>query len=215
MPESTEQDMPVNELAVVDLVKTIRARDGLSLEALGRLMGVSYVTVSHWQSGKRVPQARHLRRLRELAKNETNDTAFTGNRVLCISPLPDAAALLAQMARDASAVLGLDIDVHHETDGMRALVQLGALKPAIVFVTYPMANLNVLQLIEGHCDVAGVDVDLFVLVTESRGSHPAVNIKKRNVVSVSTPITLAAVGAALRHSALAKPAVAAHSAAEK
>lgn len=67
----TEASLSVNDMTVSDLVKTIRERDGLSLEALGRAMGVSYVTVSHWQAGRRVPQARHLRRLRELAKNET------------------------------------------------------------------------------------------------------------------------------------------------
>ena len=78
----TEVSVAINDMTVSDLVKTIRERDGLSLEALGRAMGVSYVTVSHWQAGRRVPQARHLRRLRELAKIETVAESQADNRVL-------------------------------------------------------------------------------------------------------------------------------------
>lgn len=190
----------VSELSVAELVKTIRERDGLSLEGLGRLMGVSYVTVSHWQSGRRVPQARHLRRLRELARNDIQDVATHDRHVLVVAPKADAAAVLAQMVRDAAAVLGIDVEVNAESDGMRALVKIGALKPAVVFVAYPMPHLDVPHLLDGATELPGADVQLFVVLSDGKTAAPVV--AKDNVLLLTTPITLGSIGEALRTSGI-------------
>lgn len=193
----------VSDLSVSQLVKTIRERDGLSLEGLGRLMGVSYVTVSHWQSGRRVPQARHLRRLRELARNDIQDVATHDQHVLVVAPKADAAAVLAHMVRDAAAVLGVEVNVNAESDGMRALVKIGALKPAVVFVAYPMPQLDVTHLLDGVTDVTGAHVDLFVVLSDGKTPVPVAG--KDNVLMLTTPITLGSIGEALRTSGIASP----------
>lgn len=190
-------------MTVPQLVRTIRERDGLSLEGLGRILGVSYVTVSHWQSGRRVPQARHLRRLRELANSDMPTANLTQNQILVIAPKADAAAVLAQMVRDAAAVLGVDADVSSESDGMRALVKVGALKPSVLFVAYPIANFDLTHFLDGACDAAGSNVDLFVLIGD--GKTPAPSTDNQNVFTLTTPITLGSIGEALRHARVNAP----------
>lgn len=193
----------VTAMSVADLVKTIRERDGLSLEALGRALGVSYVTVSHWQAGRRLPQARHLRQLRDLAARDAHNPVAPENRVLVVHPIADTAAMLAQMVRDVGAVLGLQLQVYHEADSMRALIQLGALKPAVMFVQYPMPAINVMQLIDGDGEVEGVMVGLYVLLTESAtATDSSLPVNLPNAASLTLPVSLGAIGQALRLSPL-------------
>ena len=194
------EQVSVSEMTVPKLVRIIRSRDGLSLEGLGRILGVSYVTVSHWQSGKRVPQARHLRRIRELARNDMPDVTKTQKQVLVVAPKAEAAAVLSQMVRDAAAVLGVDVNVTDESDGMKALMKVGSLNPAVMFLAYPIAGLDVTHLIDTATEGTGAAVELFVLIGDGKTAAPAP--ANAHVFNLTTPITLASIGEALRLSSL-------------
>lgn len=48
------------------LLREARLAHGYTEQGLGELLGVSHAAISHWESGKQVPQDRQLRRLSEI-----------------------------------------------------------------------------------------------------------------------------------------------------
>ena len=58
--------LPAEELAFADWMSSALRREGMTMEAAARQLGVSVKTVSRWVGGSTEPRLRDLRRIREL-----------------------------------------------------------------------------------------------------------------------------------------------------
>jgi hypothetical protein len=58
--------LPADELAFADWMSSALRREGMTMEAAARQLGVSVKTVSRWVGGSTEPRLRDLRRIREL-----------------------------------------------------------------------------------------------------------------------------------------------------
>ena len=58
--------VPPEELAFADWMSSALRREGMTMEAAARQLGVSVKTVSRWVGGSTEPRLRDLRRIREL-----------------------------------------------------------------------------------------------------------------------------------------------------
>lgn len=56
-----------------DVLREARMKSGLTAEKLGEEIGVSHVSISHWEGGRRIPGDRQLRRLASIFHLDLNN----------------------------------------------------------------------------------------------------------------------------------------------
>ena len=184
-----------------DLVSRIRTRDSLTQEGLARLVGVSFSTVNAWESGRSEPQARHRRRLEQLAAGQ--DAAESDSvTILCVDDSPFDLENLAWFVRDAAEVLGVDVTVVTESDAMRALIALGRMRPKVAFIDVVMPGLDGLALADRWSEMPELAASTLVLVTAQRDEGIDLAARERGLQVLDKPLTIGVVGAALRRAGL-------------
>jgi transcriptional regulator with XRE-family HTH domain len=55
------------------VLKESRLEKGYSESELGDMLGLSHVSISHWEGGRRIPQDRQLRRLAEILELDLDE----------------------------------------------------------------------------------------------------------------------------------------------
>ena len=184
-----------------ELVTRIRTRDNLTQEALARQLGVSFSTVNAWESGRSEPQARHRRNLERLARSapaEVDDTV----RILCVDDAPFDLENLASLVRDAAEVLGAEVTVLTEGDAMRALITLGRERPQVAFIDVVMPGLDGLELADRIAEMPELATSTLVLVTAKQDARVESTAAERGLQLLYKPLTIGAVGRALRHAGI-------------
>lgn len=196
--------MQEQERSVSELVASIRRRDGLTQEALARLLGVSFSTVNAWESGRSTPQPRHRRRLEELAADREPTTPAEPGRatILCVDDAPLDLELLTSLVRDAAAVLGVEVEVIGESDAMGALIALGRIRPRVAFLDVVMPGLDGLELADRLAEVPELAESTLVLVTARRDAEVERAAAERGLQLLDKPVSIGVVGAALRRAGL-------------
>lgn len=192
-----------------ELVAEIRSREGLTQEGLARFLGVSFSTVNAWESGRSAPQARHRRRLEQLAAND--DATGAGDVVvLCVDDPPFDLENLASLVRDAAEVLGVEVTVVSEGDAMRALIALGRLQPRVAFVAAVMPGFDGFELADRVAQLPELAACTLVLITAQRDAASHESAAQRGLQLLDKPLTIGIVGAALRRADVHADRQAAH-----
>lgn len=180
-----------------ELVAEIRTRDDLTQEGLARILGVSFSTVNAWESGRSEPQARHRRRLEQLAVS--HDAAGGGDvTILCVDDSPFDLENLTSLVRDAAEVLGVDVSIVPESDPMRALIALGHLRPRIAFIDVVMPGFDGFELADRVAQIPELSNSTLVLVSAQRDPEIDEAATRRGLQLLDKPLTIGVVGAALR-----------------
>lgn len=190
------QDRPVSEV-----VAGIRRRDNLTQEALARLLGVSFSTVNAWESGRSEPQARHRRRLEQLAA-ERDAPAPDRVTILCVDDAPFDLENLVSLVRDAAEVLGVEVEVVAERDAMGALIALGRVRPKVAFLDVVMPGLDGVELADRLAELPELSASTLVLVTVRQDDGVERAASERGLQLLYKPLTIGMVGAALRRAGL-------------
>lgn len=216
MPRSGPPSVPgpIADLPIHELVAAIRARRELTQEGLARELGVAFSTVNAWEAGRSEPQVRHRHRLRELARaidgaGVAPEVSMPPRPVLLVvddDPM-DLELLLANLG-DALGVLGVDAQVHGETDPVRALLLLGQRQPAVAFVDVYMPGLDGFELADRIDELPELQVGSLVLVTAGRSPQVERRAADRGLTVLDKPVELATLGAVLRGSEQVMAAVA-------
>lgn len=185
------------------LVAELRARSRTTQEELARRLGVSFSTVNAWEAGRSEPQPRHRRRLEQMAAEFAEDDA--GLRVLVVDDDPTDLRMLEALVADAGAVLGTPVVVTAESDAMRALITLGRLRPAVVFVDVIMPGLDGFELADRIVELAGFEVPRLVLVTAGRDPGIDEEAARRDLTVLGKPLVIGEIGAVLRDVLASRP----------
>ncbi|MFP4233691.1 MAG: response regulator [Nitriliruptoraceae bacterium] len=193
------QDRPVSEV-----VARIRRRDNLTQEALARLLGVSFSTVNAWESGRSEPQARHRRRLEQLAAAREAPDADRAS-ILCVDDSPFDLENLTSLVRDAAEVLGVEVEVVAERDAMGALIALGRVRPKVAFLDVVMPGLDGVELADRLAELPELSDSTLVLVTMRQDEQVELAAAERGLELLYKPLTIGMVGAALRRAGLLAP----------
>jgi len=61
----------VNIMNISEKIRTLRKRKGLTQEQLGDLLGVSYMTVRRWETGKTSPKIKKIKKMSEILETST------------------------------------------------------------------------------------------------------------------------------------------------
>lgn len=178
------------------LVAELRSRSRTTQEELARRLGVSFSTVNAWEAGRSEPQPRHRRRLEQMAAEFADDDA--GLKVLVVDDDPTDLRLLEALVADAGAVLGTPVVVNAESDAMRALITLGRMRPAVVFVDVIMPGLDGFELADRIVELAGFEVPRLVLVTAGRDPAIDEEAAHRDLTVLGKPLVIGEIGAVLR-----------------
>ncbi len=191
--------MQNDDLPTPELVAGIRGAARLTQEELAHRLGVAYSTVNAWEAGRSTPQPRHRRRLEELARTLAGDPP--GMCVLVVDDDETELHVIRQLVEDAGEALDLRVDVTTEDDGMRALIALGRLRPAVALVDVIMPGLDGLALADRVADLDGFSTDQLVLVTAGRDGRISAAADARGLALLEKPLTLREVGSVLRSAA--------------
>ncbi len=191
--------MQNDDLPTPELVAGIRGAARLTQEELAHRLGVAYSTVNAWEAGRSTPQPRHRRRLEELARTLGGDPP--GMCVLVVDDDETELHVIRQLVEDAGEALDLRVDVTTEDDGMRALIALGRLRPAVALVDVIMPGLDGLALADRVADLDGFSTDQLVLVTAGRDGRISAAADARGLALLEKPLTLREVGSVLRSAA--------------
>lgn len=188
--------MARSDLPTAQLVAELRARSRTTQEELARRLGVSFSTVNAWEAGRSEPQPRHRRRLEQMASGFAEDDA--GLKVLVVDDDPTDLRLIEALVADAAAVLGTAAVVVGESDAMRALITLGRMRPAVVFMDVIMPGLDGFELADRIAELGGFDGPRLVLVTAGR--DPAIDDEaaRRGLTILGKPLVIGEIGAVLR-----------------
>ena len=188
--------MARSDLPTAQLVAELRARSRTTQEELARRLGVSFSTVNAWEAGRSEPQPRHRRRLEQMASGFSEDDA--GLKVLVVDDDPTDLRLIEALVADAAAVLGTAAVVVGESDAMRALITLGRMRPAVVFMDVIMPGLDGFELADRIAELGGFDGPRLVLVTAGR--DPAIDDEaaRRGLTILGKPLVIGEIGSVLR-----------------
>jgi len=188
--------MARSDLPTAQLVAELRARSRTTQEELARRLGVSFSTVNAWEAGRSEPQPRHRRRLEQMASGFAEDDA--GLKVLVVDDDPTDLRLIEALVADAAAVLGTAAVVVGESDAMRALITLGRMRPAVVFMDVIMPGLDGFELADRIAELGGFDGPRLVLVTAGR--DPAIDDEaaRRGLTILGKPLVIGEIGSVLR-----------------
>lgn len=192
-------------LSTAQLVARLRERRALTQEGLARELGVAFSTVNAWEAGRSQPQARHRRRLQELAAE-----AFAGAPALRVLLVDDDATDLRVATRAvtaAAAELELPVEITTETDPLRALLQLGAARPALTIVDVFMPGLDGFELADRMAELDGFARHRLVLVTAGRDAAIDRAAARRGLLVLDKPLVPDVLGPLLADtlSALSEP----------
>ena len=179
-----------------ELVAGLRAHARLTQEELAHRLGVSFSTVNAWEAGRSQPQPRHRRRLESLVRELAGEPP--GLEVLVVDDDEAELRLLARLVADAADVLGLPVRVTTESDGMRALIALGRLQPAVAFVDVIMPGLDGFELADRVGELDGLAASRLVLVTAGRDPAIEAAARRRGLALLDKPLGIRGIGAVLR-----------------
>lgn len=174
------------QLSTADLVARLRERRGLTQEGLARELGVAFSTVNAWEAGRSQPQARHRRRLRELATE-----AFAGAPSLGVLLVDDDRTDLrvaTKAVTAAAAQLDLPVEITAETDPLRALLQLGSRRPALTLVDVFMPGLDGFDLADRMAELDGFARHRLVLATAGRDAEVDAAAAHRGLTVLDKPL---------------------------
>lgn len=188
--------MATEDLPTDELVAKIRADARFTQEELAHHLGVAFSTVNAWEVGRSRPRPRHRRRLEEFARELSGDTGPM--HVLVVDDDATELALLGNLVEDAGEALDLRVQVTTESDGMRGLIALGRLQPAVAFVDVIMPGLDGFALADRVSDLDGFSTGQLVLVTAGRDPRITSTAQERQLTLLEKPLTLRAVGGVLR-----------------
>lgn len=189
MSDPLQQPTPV-------LVAELRRAASMTQEELARQLGVSFSTVNAWEAGRSEPQTRHRRRLVELAASVFGDDG--GVSVLVVDDDETDRRATEAVLGDAADVLGIEVTVVGEADPVRALMQLGRLRPVLVLLDVFMPVLDGFELSDRVRGIDALESTELVFVTAGRDDALTRQADERGLTLLDKPLSARDAGRLLR-----------------
>lgn len=184
------------QLPTAALVAELRQAASLTQEELARQLGVSFSTVNAWEAGRSEPQTRHRRRLMELASSVFADEDSIS--VLIVDDDETDRRLAETVIADAADVLGIEVSVVGESDPVRALMQLGRLRPVLALLDVFMPVLDGFELADRVRGIEALNATELVFVTAGRDEVLAQQADERGLTLLDKPLAARDAGQLLR-----------------
>lgn len=178
------------------LVAALREAGFFTQEELARELGVAFSTVNAWEAGRSEPQTRHRRRILELASRVFGDGDTTSILVVDDDEIDRRAT--EAVITDASDALDLDVVVVGESDPVRALMQLGRLRPALALLDVYMPGLDGFELADQVREMDGMGATRVAFITAGRDDRLAQQAWDRGLQLVPKPLSARDAGALVR-----------------